>query len=84
MPRLETIDFFNGGQAFTDAIEKQSYRYYKTHVKAQAEMFIDYWTEEDEKGKAKWEKQKIFDVKKRFNTWLLHAKEYGKLTEHRL
>jgi len=82
--RKDTLDFFNTGEVYQQAIERQARRYYKTQIIDHAEMFIDYWTEEDDNGKALWETKKTFDVKKRFNTWLLRASMQGKITKHRI
>ena len=36
----------------------------------ETEKFIDYWTEHGEKDrKARWEKEKVFDIKKRMDRW---------------
>ena len=40
-------------------------------LKSSAENFLIYWTEKNENGKKeKWEKQKTFDIQKRFFMWL--------------
>ena len=40
------------------------------------QAFIEYWTEKNEGGKKeRWQMQKVFDVKRRFRTWINNQKE---------
>ena len=47
----------------------------------ETQKFIDYWTEHGEKDrKARWEKEKVFDIKKRMERWKMNNKsnqQYG-------
>jgi len=39
-------------------------------TKEECDKFVDYWTEHGEKDKkARWEKEKVFDIKKRMERW---------------
>lgn len=41
--------------------------------------FLSYWTEKNKDGKKeRWQKQEVFDIKKRWKTWLDNCKEWGK------
>ena len=41
--------------------------------------FLDYWTEKSNGGKKeRWEMEKVFDVKRRWNTWLRNKKAWEK------
>jgi hypothetical protein len=40
--------------------------------------FIDYWTESSENGKKmRFEKEKVFDIKRRLNTWMRNKEKFG-------
>ena len=42
-------------------------------------QFFEYWTEHSHNAKlARWEKEKVFDVKKRFATWKRNAEKWDK------
>ncbi len=43
-------------------------------VQQQMFSFINYWTEEDSKGKQRWQKQQTFQIKNRFVTWFSRIK----------
>jgi DNA-binding transcriptional regulator GbsR (MarR family) len=38
-------------------------------VRNEIEKFIGYWTESNQKGKQRWQMEKVFDVKRRLGTW---------------
>lgn len=43
------------------------------------QSFIDYWTEKNPTGKKeRWQMEKVFDVKRRFKTWLRNEKKWNK------
>ena len=47
-------------------------------LKEEFEAFVLYWTEENSKGKQKWEMQKTFDPKRRFYAWIRNKKNWSK------
>lgn len=46
-----------------------------------AKKFIDYWTEKSDNGrKMRFQKEKVFNIKRRLNTWLQNEKRWNKTT----
>lgn len=44
--------------------------------------FTDYWTEHSPGAKkARWEKEKVFDIKKRFATWKRNSEKWDKTSK---
>ncbi|MCK9483845.1 MAG: hypothetical protein M0R34_05730, partial [Candidatus Marinimicrobia bacterium] len=44
--------------------------------------FLDYWTETNPNGKKeRWQMEKVFDVKRRFQTWLRNNNRWNKQTD---
>lgn len=53
----------------------QEYDFY--FIFEEFKKFCSYWTEEDKKGKERWQVEKFFSVNKRFSRWLINAKRYS-------
>ena len=49
---------------------------FKDKLDNQYEAFIGYWTEENEKGKMRFQDQKFFDVGRRIGTWTKNSKNF--------
>lgn len=69
--------FFEEESIRVQLITTLNQKYYRTGLEIEMEKFINYWTEEDSKGREKWKTCKTFDPTKRFNTWVLNALKYG-------
>lgn len=51
----------------------------KTDNLKEKQKFISYWTEKNTGGKKeRWQKQQVFDIKRRWATWTQNTKEWGK------
>ena len=61
----------------------------ETHINYQLlitekEKFLDYWTAKNNNGKKEyWQMQRVFDVEKRWRTWLRNAEKYMKPKEYK-
>ena len=42
----------------------------------QYDSFLSYWTEEDAKGKMRFQDQKFFDISRRIATWVKNSKNF--------
>ena len=49
---------------------------FKDKLGNQYEAFIGYWTEENEKGKMRFQDQKFFDIGRRIGTWTKNSKNF--------
>lgn len=47
-------------------------------VKNEIDKFISYWTESNQKGKQRWQMEKVFDIKRRLGTWFSNFNKYNK------
>jgi hypothetical protein len=45
--------------------------------------FIDYWTEQDDKGKMRFQAQKFFDINRRIATWVKNSKNFQPITNEK-
>ena len=61
----------------------------ETHINYQLlvtekEKFLEYWTQKNHNGKKEyWQMQRVFDVEKRWRTWLRNAEKYMKPKEYK-
>ena len=56
-----------------------AYKEFNLYSDEMIKEFYDYWTEHSENGKKmRFEKESVFDIKKRLETWQKRSKNYGK------
>jgi len=51
---------------------------YESELGEELQPFIDYWTEENSKGKMRVNNEKFFDLKRRIGTWMANAQKFKK------
>ena len=57
---------------------------FKDKLGNQYQPFLDYWTEEDAKGKMRFQDQKFFDMGRRIGTWTKNSKNFEPITPNKI
>jgi predicted transcriptional regulator len=69
---------YNGRDAFVNRVNEV-----KDKLGNEYQNFIDYWTEQDDKGKMRFQAQKFFDVNRRIATWVKNSKNFQPITNEK-
>jgi len=67
---------YNGKDAFVGRVNE-----FRDKLGNQYESFISYWTEEDSKGKMRFQDQKFFDISRRISTWVKNSKNFQPINQ---
>ena len=70
-----TNKIYNDKQSFVSRVDE-----FKDKLGNQYQSFLDYWTEEDAKGKMRYQDQKFFDISRRIATWTKNSKGFEPVT----
>jgi biotin operon repressor len=70
---------YNEKDAFVTRIDEL-----KDKLGNQYQLFIDYWTESDTKGKMRFQDQKFFDMNRRISFWIRNAKNFEPVTNSKI
>ena len=70
-----TNKLYNDKEAFLKRVDE-----FKDKLGNQYQSFLDYWTEEDAKGKMRYQDQKFFDISRRIATWTKNSKGFEPVT----
>jgi len=74
--RKSPREWFEMIEANMDLISEQIANSWKqdfTFIKQELQKFYDYWTEADTRGKMRWQKEKTFEIARRFKRWIDNA-----------
>jgi hypothetical protein len=66
-----TNKLYNDKEAFVKRLDEL-----KDKLGNQYDSFLSYWTEEDAKGKMRFQDQKFFDISRRIATWVKNSKNF--------
>jgi len=66
-----TNNLYNDKEAFVKRLDEL-----KDKLGNQYDSFLSYWTEEDAKGKMRFQDQKFFDISRRIATWVKNSKNF--------
>lgn len=66
---------YNDKQSFVSRLDEL-----KDKLGNQYDSFLSYWTEEDAKGKMRFQDQKFFDISRRITTWVKNSKNFEPVT----
>jgi DNA-binding Lrp family transcriptional regulator len=69
---------YNGRDAFVNRVNEV-----KDKLGNEYQNFIDYWTEQDDKGKMRFQAQKFFDINRRIATWVKNSKNFQPITNEK-
>ena len=70
-----TNKIYNDKQSFVSRVDE-----FKDKLGNQYDSFLSYWTEEDAKGKMRYQDQKFFDISRRIATWTKNSKGFEPVT----
>jgi DNA-binding Lrp family transcriptional regulator len=70
---------YNEKDAFVTRVDEL-----KDKLGNQYQLFIDYWTESDTKGKMRFQDQKFFDMNRRISFWIRNAKNFEPVTNSKI
>jgi len=70
-----TNKLYNDKEAFVKRLDEL-----KDKLGNQYDSFLSYWTEEDAKGKMRFQDQKFFDISRRIATWTKNSKNFEPVT----
>ena len=70
-----TNKLYNDKEAFLKRVDE-----FKDKLGNQYDSFLSYWTEEDAKGKMRYQDQKFFDISRRIATWTKNSKNFEPVT----
>lgn len=70
-----TNKIYNDKIAFVSRVDE-----FKDKLGNQYDSFLSYWTEEDAKGKMRYQDQKFFDISRRIATWTKNSKGFEPVT----
>jgi hypothetical protein len=68
---INTNKLYNDKEAFVKRLDEL-----KDKLGNQYDSFLSYWTEEDAKGKMRFQDQKFFDISRRIATWVKNSKNF--------
>lgn len=78
-PKGQTIYTENTSDITTEKLQQLFEKEIQTDNLKEKQKFISYWTEKNTWGKKeRWQKQQVFDIKRRWATWTQNTKEWGK------
>ena len=72
---INTNKLYNDKEAFVKRLDEL-----KDKLGNQYDSFLSYWTEEDAKGKMRFQDQKFFDISRRIATWVKNSKNFEPIT----
>jgi hypothetical protein len=73
---INTNKIYNQKESFVSKVNE-----FKDKLGNQYDSFVGYWTEENEKGKMRFQDQKFFDISRRIGTWIKNSKNFQPINE---
>ena len=69
------LPFFSKNPPYQELLDTYTKKGFKSDkVKLEFTKFTDYWTEPDQRGTQRWQKEKVFEVGRRLRTWFSRVK----------